>query len=329
MAQSKAAKAQPSSKTPPDAASEDTTKKQQGRTKSKKQGSSAGQKPTQKLTWQQRLWREVRGYAEALVIAFLIVTFIFTTVGVVGSSMRPNLNGGSGQLPEALFSGDRVFIPKYDTWLRRAGLLPEYQRGEIVVVREPANAPSAQVRDRRPFFIKRLIAVEGDRLRIERGQVFVNDVAIDQSFITETGEITPDPVNFPIIKVENGEVTGFRGLAPRTSSFSGDQTVDVNDTYVQLFYGGVLDALAPLPEDVPEGEPFVHEIIIPENQVFVMGDNRESAAGGSEDSRYFGPIRRMTIAGRATALIWPPMRAGSMNWQVLRPPEAFDVLNDN
>jgi hypothetical protein len=71
-----------------------------------------------KLTFQQRFWREVRGYAEALVIAFLIVTFVFTTVGVVGSSMRPNLNGGSGQLPEALFTGDRVFIPKYDTWLR-------------------------------------------------------------------------------------------------------------------------------------------------------------------------------------------------------------------
>jgi signal peptidase I len=328
MAQSKAAKAQSSSKTPPDAASEDTSKKQQGRAKPKKQ-TKQEPSPTQKLTWQQRLWREVRGYAEALVIAFLIVTFIFTTVGVVGSSMRPNLNGGSGQLPEALFSGDRVFIPKYDTWLRRARLLPEYQRGEIVVVREPANAPSAQVRDRRPFFIKRLIAIGGDRLRIERGQVFVNDVAIDQGFITETGEITPDPVNFPLIKVENGEVTGFNGLAPRTSSFSGDGTVSTDDRFVQLFYGGVLDALAPLPEDVPENEPFVHEIIIPEDHVFVMGDNRESAAGGSEDSRYFGPIPRMTIAGRATALIWPPMRQGNMNWQVLRPPEAFDELNDN
>jgi len=29
----------------------------------------------------------VRGYAEALVIAYLVVTFVFTTVGVVGSSM--------------------------------------------------------------------------------------------------------------------------------------------------------------------------------------------------------------------------------------------------
>lgn len=279
-----------------------------------------------KLTFQQRFWREVRGYAEALVIAFLIVTFVFTTVGVVGSSMRPNLNGGSGQLPEALFTGDRVFIPKYDTWLRRARILPEYQRGEIVVVREPANAPSAQVRNRRPFFIKRLIAVEGDSVRIQRGQVFVNGEAIDQSFITESGEITPDPVDFPVIKVENGQVTAFRGLAPRTSSFSGDRTVSVNDPYVQLFYGGVLDALAPIPADAPEGEPFVHDIIIPENHVFVMGDNRESAKGGSEDSRYFGPIPRITIAGKATAVIWPPLREGDLNWRTLTPPDAFEAI---
>lgn len=295
--------------------------------KAKAQAENSSNKSSKpKLTFQQRFWREVRGYAEALVIAFLIVTFVFTTVGVVGSSMRPSLDGGSGQLPEALFTGDRVFIPKYDTWLRRAGILPEYKRGEIVVVREPANAPSAQVRDRRPFFIKRLVATEGDTVSIRRGQVFVNDEAVDQSFITESGEITPDPVDFPVIKVEDGEVVAFRGLAPRTSSFSGDRTVSVNDPYVQLFYGGVLDALTPIPENAPEGEPFVHEIIIPENHVFVLGDNRESAKGGSEDSRYFGPIPRITVAGKATAVIWPPVREGGLNWRILGPPEAFETV---
>ena len=57
-----------------------------------------------------RFWTEVRGYAEALVVvAFLIVTFVFTTVGVVGSSMRPNLNGGNGTAaPVALYRGPRL-----------------------------------------------------------------------------------------------------------------------------------------------------------------------------------------------------------------------------
>lgn len=270
-----------------------------------------------KLTTSQRFWREVRGYAEALVIAFLVVTFVFNTVGVVGSSMRPSLDGGSGQLPQSLFTGDRVFIPKYDTWLRRAGILPMYERGEVVVVREPANAPSGQFRERRPFFIKRLIAVPGDRLRIENGQVYVNGVAVDQGFISDSGEVRIEPVNFPTIVVRDGEVAEFRGLIPQGQG-------SVTNPQVRFFYGSTIDALAPLPDDFPEGVPQVHEIIIPEGHVFVMGDNR--SPGGSEDSRYFGPIPFMSIAGRATSVIWPPRRDGEWNWHRLTPPEGFEAI---
>ncbi len=288
----------------------------------------AKQSSSPKPTASQRFWAEVRGYAEALVIAFLVVTFVFNTVGVVGSSMRPNLNGGNGQLPQSLFTGDRVFIPKYDTWLRRAGILGPYQRGEVLVVREPANAPSAQIRERRPFFIKRLIAVPGDRLRIDNGQVYINDLPIDQGFITDSGEIRPDPVDFPVIVVQNGEVVGFQGLAQGSyaGSFRNPQPVAVNSPLVQLFYGSTIEALAPIPDDAPEGIPFIQDLIVPEGTYFVMGDNRESAKGGSEDSRYFGPVTMMSVAGRATAVIWPPRRNGQWNWRLLRPPAAFDNL---
>ena len=59
---------------------------------------------------------------------------------------------------QRFFTGDRVFIPKFDTWLRRLGVLGEYDRGDIVVVREPENAPSLRTQNRRSFFIKRVIA---------------------------------------------------------------------------------------------------------------------------------------------------------------------------
>ncbi len=289
-------------------------------------------------TFQQRFWREVRGYAEALAIAFLVVTFVFNTVGVVGSSMRPNLNGGVGSsnVLASLATGDRVFIPKYDTWLRRAGLLGPYRRGEVVVVREPANAPTAQERDRRPFFIKRVIARGGDALRIEGGRVVVNGVALDQGFITDTGEITPDPIDFPVVEVEDGEVVGLYvrfattlgGTAVPQLPYQGryPPAVPVDDPRVQLYYGEVIDALAPLPEDAPEDGPFLHELIVPEGTYWVMGDNRQASAGGSEDSRYFGPIDAITIAGRSTAVIWPPRRDGGWNWRALRPPAAFEAI---
>ena len=302
---------------------------------------STGTTPARKKSFQERFWAEVRGYAEALAIAFLIVTFIFNTVGVVGSSMQPNLDGGVGSrnLVQSLLTGDRVFIPKYDTWLRRMGVLGPFRRGEVVVVREPANAPTAQERSRRPFFIKRVIGIPGDHVRIEAGQVFVNDHPIDQTFITGTGDITPDPIDFPLVVAEGGTVTGMavrfatsiRGTAIPQLSRSGfaPQAVAVDDPRVQLYYGTTIEALTEVPDETQQGEPFVLDLVVPEGHYFIMGDNRQSSKGGSEDSRFFGPIRALTVAGRATAVIWPPRRDGDWNWRQLRPPPAFTDIPDS
>lgn len=289
------------------------------------------------LTWQQRLWRELRGYAEALAIAYLVVTFIFTTVGVVGSSMDPNLDGGQGRgnLLRSLLTGDRVFIPKYDTWLRRLGVLGEYERGAVVVLREPANAPTALETGKRNFYIKRVMAQPGDRLRIEGGQVYVNDIPIDQGFITDSGEIDVAPVDFPRVLVEDGEVASL--VTSFQMSVSGNSlprlplgdfratAVPIDDPRVELFYGNVV-ANIEVPPGVMEGEPVVLNTVIPEGMYFVMGDNR--TATGSEDSRYFGPIESIAIAGRATAVIWPPRREGEWNWRGLPAPEAFEEVPD-
>ena len=277
-------------------------------------------------TASERFWHEVRGYAEALIVAYLIVTFVFTTVGVVGSSMRPTLDGGSGQLPASLFTGDRVFIPKYETWLRRMGVMGEYDRGDIVVVREPANAPSLLTQRRRTFFIKRVIGQPGDHLQIREGQVIVNGAPIDQSFITSSGEINPDPINFPMVTAEGGEIVGFQGLISGTYDPRTGGPAPIDSQEMQFFYGSTIAALAPVPANTPDDEPYLSEIIIPEGHYFVMGDNRESAKGGSEDSRYFGPIESIAIAGQATAVIWPPRRDGDWNWRLLNPPAAFDEV---
>src|SRR5690606_2839984 len=217
------------------------------RTDSTSRGGRKAEEPATPLTWQQKLWREVRGYAEALAIAYLVVTFLFTTVGVVGTSMEPNLDGGDGRgnLLQALLTGDRVFIPKFDTWLRRAGVLGTYERGAVVVLREPANAPNALLFGKRNFFIKRVMGLPGDRLRIEAGEVYVNGVAVDQGFITGEASFRVAAVEFPMVVVQNGSVEslvmGFNvtpnGVAvpdlPMTDSPR--MPVPINDPRVQLF----------------------------------------------------------------------------------------------
>ncbi len=47
-------------------------------------------------------------------------------------------------------------------------------------------------------------------------------------------------------------------------------------------------------------------ITVPPGYYFMMGDNR----GASDDSRYWGPIPRSWIIGKAFATYWPPDRIG-------------------
>jgi signal peptidase I len=296
------------------------------------------QQPLHQQSAGRRFWQEVRGYLEALAIAFLIVTFGFNTVGVVGSSMRPSLNGGPEGVSifQSLLSGDRVFIPKYETWLRRAGIMGSYQRGDIVVVREPTNSPNAIDERYRPFFIKRVIGLPGDRLRIEAGQVYVNGYALDQRFISGSGEISIEPQDFPVVTQQNGEVTDislifqdYKGSNIPSLPLHGVKPIlfPITNTDVQFYYGKVLSSLATLPANAPENKPFITDFVVPEDHYFVMGDNR--SPNGSEDSRYFGPVPATSIAGKASAVIWPPKREGQWNWRLLTPPDAFGEIPES
>lgn len=202
-------------------------------------------------------WRkELREYLGALAVAFLVITFGFTTVGIAGGSMEPTLDGGSGALPQSLLVGDRVFVPKFQTWLRRLGVMGGYGRGEIVIVREPADSPVRV--GRRDFVVKRVIGVPGDTVAGRGGMVFVNGQRLGQRFL--------------------------EGVSLGRSSF--------------------------------------RTVTLDREHYFLLGDNRTVSA----DSRLYGPVPFMSIAGRATAVIWPLWRRGHSNLRLLQPPAAFAAL---
>lgn len=60
-----------------------------------------------------------------------------------------------------------------------------------------------------------------------------------------------------------------------------------------------------LPDDEHPQFNMPGPVHIPAGEYFVMGDNRTD----SEDSRFFGPIAKSSIVGRAVAVVWPPSQA--------------------
>lgn len=213
-----------------------------------------------KKSFMRSLWDDViRPWGEAILFAWVITTFLVSMVGVDGNSMMPNLRWG-----------ERVVIPKYESWLHRFGV-GDFQRGDILVVKPPLDSPGSQMSflglwNYRPFFIKRLVAVPGDKVRVSAGEVFVNGKQVDQSSITTFWQ---------------------------QQGCWDTQTEEANHA-------------AALRNAQNQQTTLTEEITVPEGQYFVMGDNR--SPGGSEDSRIMGTIPMKDIAGRAALIVWPFIR---------------------
>ena len=98
--------------------------------------------------------------ASAAVYATLIVTFGFQVARVEGQSMAPTLA-----------DQDRLIVNKL------AYRIGEPRRGDIVMLYYPINPDKS--------FVKRVIAEEGEDVRIVDGIVYVNDVPMNDDFVPE------------------------------------------------------------------------------------------------------------------------------------------------
>jgi signal peptidase I len=96
------------------------------------------------------------GASAFLLIPFIILLSVFMLVVFVG---RPYIVHGESMLP-TLHDGDRVFVVPY-----RGNTTPS--RGDVIVLRDIAGSPE--------MLIKRVVAIGGDRVRVENGSIVVND----------------------------------------------------------------------------------------------------------------------------------------------------------
>ncbi|ERI92892.1 signal peptidase I [Clostridiales bacterium oral taxon 876 str. F0540] len=154
----------------------------------------------------------------AIVAAVLIITFVFETVSVDGLSMFPTLD-----------NKDRLIVEKVSYYFRNPKV------DDIVVLKYPA--------DIREKFIKRVVAISGDKVKIEDNRLYINGVEKKEPYLNEKF---------------------------------------INGTF--------------------------NEVTVPENTVFVLGDNRNN----SRDSRFpdVGFVNKKLIVGRAVLRLYPFNKIG-------------------
>jgi signal peptidase I len=95
---------------------------------------------------------------------------------------------------------------------------------------------------------------------------------------------------------------------------TGGDTVSISNGQL-LVNGAAQDE--PYLGDTWRGSYNLPEQVVPEDHVFVLGDNR--APYGSRDSRNFGPVPEAHLVGRAAAVIWPLLRRDAAGTWHLNP----------
>jgi len=157
-----------------------------------------------------------------LAIMVMIYLFIMSPQEINGASMEPTFENGEYILTNKIVY--KIYNPK---------------RGDVVIFKSPRN--------KEIDFIKRVIALPGERVKIIDNAFYIDGVKLEEPY-----------------------------LPPNLYIFGG--------TYLR------------------ENQ----EIVVPEGQYFVIGDNRPHSA----DSREFGTIAKVDFIGKAFLRYWPFPRAG-------------------
>jgi signal peptidase I len=122
----------------------------------KDEGNKPAEQPPAHVRGVMHSW--LRDLVISVVVSAIIIIFLYQPVRVEGTSMLPVLE-----------DQDRLFINKL------AYRVGEIHRGDVVVFLYP--------HDHEKSYIKRVIALPGDTLRIDHGQVYVNDTRVEESYV--------------------------------------------------------------------------------------------------------------------------------------------------
>lgn len=184
----------------------------------------------------------------------LVVTVILALFGI--SFVVQAFQIPTGSMENTLLIGDHLLVNKFAFGSRRGWTVPglayrDIARGDIVVFHYPIDPTQ--------YFVKRVVGLPGDRIRIRSRVVYVNGKELEETYVRHSylGQVRAGddfPPEFPELE---------RGMRPEWSE--------------------------ELPQNINGGE-----LVVPPGNYFVMGDNREE----SLDSRFWGFVPQELVSGR-------------------------------
>jgi signal peptidase I len=196
-----------------------------------------------------------------VVIALFLLTFVLQPYLIPSESMEHTLLVG-----DFLLVNKQVYAPagSLARWL-----LPYRQvaRGDIVIFHPPEEPQR--------FYVKRVVGVPGDRLRIADGRVTINGT----------------PLSEPYAAFEPAARNPFRDDFPATV---------YTDPNVDPVWWRQMQSL------VHDGE-----LVVPRDEYFVLGDNRNY----SKDSRFWGFVPRTQIVARPMVIYFSLSRPSTTDVQ--------------
>jgi signal peptidase I len=221
-------------------------------------------------------WVEtIKTIVYALLIAFVIRTFLFQPFNIP-----------SGSMENTLLIGDYLFVEKFAYGYSRHSFpfsFPPFSgrifgssphRGDVIVFKMPNPNSEDYMKD----FIKRVIGLPGDRVQMIDGQLHLNGQAIPKVRVADY--VTADA---PCPMATDASADGFYHVPRYRETLPGGKS----------YY--VLDCM-------PEGPMDNTQVfVVPSGHYFMMGDNRDNSADSRADVGY---VPADDLEGRAVVLFF-------------------------
>ncbi|MGB8476705.1 MAG: signal peptidase I [Candidatus Acidiferrum sp.] len=201
----------------------------------------------------------VSEYLESLLVTILLA--LFGTSFVVQAFKIP-----SASMEGTLLIGDHLLVNKFifggsGAWYEKFLPYRPIKHGDIIVFKYPYADHQ--------HFVKRVIGLPGDRLKLVDQQMYVNGKLLNEPYVVHDPTAPYDYFNYTF-PPESDQM-----ISPQVVPESGWR-----DTMQEYVSGG--------------------ELVVPPGKIFAMGDNRDR----SLDSRYWGFVDRSAIMGRPFLIYW-------------------------